>query len=460
MSVVEDHSVALGATYPRVHSAPSLARGLRPLEIVGLTDVWSVLVLVWWLKLGARLELGAALFGVALVVLLCPTWRRAERLQLNALDDAAAVIGRASFAFVLLSGLGVVMGAQMSPVLLATAVASVPAVLAGRTLSYRVVRARRAAAPQRTLVVGGGEVAQRLIQGLSRRDDHGLAVIGVLDDEPLLDEDLLGAPVLGQLSHLPRLLDSLDIDAVIVAFGSSDSSTVDAIRYALAAGKRVWAVPRLYEFGGTAATSDHIWGLPVVRLSAPPSLRSQWIFKRAVDLVASLAGLVVAAPLMAVIAVMILRESGRPILLRQERVGLDGRRFNCLKFRSMRVADPRIEATDWTPDEERITNVGRWLRDSSLDELPQLFNVLRGDMSLVGPRPERPYFVQLFGQLYARYDQRHRVPVGLTGLAQIHGLRGDSSIEERVVFDNYYIENWSLLEDMKILMRTVRALRG
>jgi lipopolysaccharide/colanic/teichoic acid biosynthesis glycosyltransferase len=168
----------------------------------------------------------------------------------------------------------------------------------------------------------------------------------------------------------------------------------------------------------------------------------------------------VLAPVLGVIALAVLLESGRPILLKQRRVGIDGRPFDIYKFRSLQVADESVESTEWAAAEARITRAGHFLRKTSLDELPQLFNILKGEMSLVGPRPERPYFVDLFSDLYPQYGSRHRLPAGLTGWAQIHGLRGDTSIEERAVFDNYYIENWSLAEDMKILLRTMPKLSG
>jgi lipopolysaccharide/colanic/teichoic acid biosynthesis glycosyltransferase len=139
-------------------------------------------------------------------------------------------------------------------------------------------------------------------------------------------------------------------------------------------------------------------------------------------------------------------------------VGLDGKPFGILKFRTMRNGGPKVERTEWAADEARMTRVGRILRKTSLDELPQLFNVLKGEMSLVGPRPERPYFVDLFSDLYPSYNARHRLPAGITGWAQVHGLRGDTSIEDRAAFDNYYIENWSLAQDIKILMRTALAM--
>ncbi|HWL65621.1 MAG TPA: sugar transferase, partial [Actinomycetota bacterium] len=160
------------------------------------------------------------------------------------------------------------------------------------------------------------------------------------------------------------------------------------------------------------------------------------------------------------IALAIYFDSGRPILLRQLRVGLDGQPFNMLKFRTMHTSEAEVEATEWSADEDRITKVGRVLRDTSLDELPQLVNVVRGEMSLVGPRPERPHFVDMFSERYPNYAERHRLPAGVTGWSQIHGLRGDTSIEERAAFDNYYVDNWSLSQDIKILLRTVTAFKN
>jgi exopolysaccharide biosynthesis polyprenyl glycosylphosphotransferase len=250
------------------------------------------------------------------------------------------------------------------------------------------------------------------------------------------------------------------VEVVIVAFSSTEqSSMVDTIREVFAREAQVWVVPRFFELGATDATSDHLWGLPLVRLQPPPRSRPQWALKRVLDFVLALIGVILAAPLMAVIAVATYLDSGRPILLRQVRVGLDGRPFEMLKFRTMRMAEESVEAREWSADRRRVTRVGGFLRSTSLDELPQLFNVLRGDMSLVGPRPERPYFVEQFTNLYPNYDARHRLPAGVTGWAQVHGLRGgETSIEERAVFDNYYIENWSLGQDLKILVKTPIAL--
>jgi lipopolysaccharide/colanic/teichoic acid biosynthesis glycosyltransferase len=171
-------------------------------------------------------------------------------------------------------------------------------------------------------------------------------------------------------------------------------------------------------------------------------------------------GLILLMPLLALLGLAVLLESGRPMLFWQQRIGVDGRSFSLCKFRSMRPVPVVESQTTWT-DTSRISTVGRFLRASSLDEVPQLWNVLRGDMSLVGPRPERPTFVERFSHEHERYWARHRVPVGLTGLAQVNGLRGDTSIADRALFDNYYIANWSLWLDVKIVLLTAReVLRG
>lgn len=199
-------------------------------------------------------------------------------------------------------------------------------------------------------------------------------------------------------------------------------------------------------------------GFPCRPLPPGGPLRTS-LRKRALDVLVSAALLVVAAPVLVVCAALLRALEGPGIVFRQERVGKDGRPFTLLKFRTHRPADPQEAATRWSvADEHRMSAYCRFLRRTSLDELPQLWNVLRGDMSLVGPRPERPYFVAQFSQKYPDYAHRHRMPTGITGLAQIHGLRGDTSIEDRCRFDNTYIDSWSFWQDLCILLRTVSCL--
>jgi exopolysaccharide biosynthesis polyprenyl glycosylphosphotransferase len=265
-----------------------------------------------------------------------------------------------------------------------------------------------------------------------------------------------------------------NIEHVLVAFSTAPNHVVlDVVRRCWALGVSVMVVPRLFEVEGVRAHTEHMGALPLVTLS--PSDPRGWQFgaKYAVDRVVAALTLVLLAPVLGVLALAILITSGRPLFFRQRRVGRDGHVFEMLKFRTMSGAPSdggQLNAT-WAAtmagleaDEEgskvqdRRTPLGRFLRRSSLDELPQLWNVLVGDMSLIGPRPEQLPYVELFEQAIYRYPDRHRVKSGLTGWSQIHGLRGDTSLAERVEWDNFYIENWSPVLDLKIAMKTVPAL--
>jgi exopolysaccharide biosynthesis polyprenyl glycosylphosphotransferase len=250
------------------------------------------------------------------------------------------------------------------------------------------------------------------------------------------------------------------IGTVVLAFPDSDpSDNFAAVVTAQRLGCTVFLVPRLYEVVHDAPDVERLRSYPLIRLSADPTTRPTWWIKRALDLVLSTLALVLNAPVLAGCALAVLLESGRPLIFKQERVGLDGRPFLIYKFRSLRPVDEFEAATTWTvAGDPRVGPVGRFLRRTSLDELPQLWNIVRGEMSLVGPRPERPGFVQQFSVTHERYWARHRVPSGLTGLAQINGLRGNTSIGDRASFDNYYIANWSLWLDIKILILTLREV--
>jgi exopolysaccharide biosynthesis polyprenyl glycosylphosphotransferase len=221
----------------------------------------------------------------------------------------------------------------------------------------------------------------------------------------------------------------------------------------------IWVVPRFFEMGGDMTGLDHIGSVPVVKIHARTQARRGWRMKRLVDILIASVGILMTGPLMALIAGAVKVGSVGPVIYRQERIGVGGRRIRILKFRTMADSskDPTQDAA-WTASADRVTKIGAFLRKSGLDELPQLFNVLRGDLTLVGPRPERPKYVEMFDAMYPHYAARHRVPSGITGWAQIHGLRGDTSIDERARFDNYYIENWSMWNDLKILMLTSRTL--
>jgi lipopolysaccharide/colanic/teichoic acid biosynthesis glycosyltransferase len=224
----------------------------------------------------------------------------------------------------------------------------------------------------------------------------------------------------------------------------------------------------LFDVVSRHAEVEHIGGLPLIRTG--PVSPNGWRFrvKLILDRVAALALLVAFAPALALIAAAVRLSSPGPVLFRQRRVGLDGRVFDLLKFRTMRLGDDGIARLAMVEDSapggvegvDRRTSVGAWLRATSLDEMPQLINVARGEMSIVGPRPERPEYVALFSKRLPRYSERHRVPAGMTGWAQVHGLRGQTSLTKRIEWDNYYIENWSLTLDLRILALTLPTLFG
>ena len=458
------HAIRAGVQCVTTLSDPRAGLGLRIRQgdLLFVADVWVLLSVVWCARLvTGALDLSIALFAVgAFLFIVCPRAGR-DRIGPSVWDEAGSIGRGAVGAYAPASVVTVLTGAGDPRALLLVALTTVATLTLGRGAAYAFERAfRREGRKVRTLVVGGGEVARRVVSTLAEHDEYGLEVVGAVDDDPKLTPSELGTRIIGSVDEAPDIVARRRVDAVIVTFTSSEQANmIDSIREVFARGAQVWVVPRFFEIGATDATHDHLWGLPLVRLQPPPRSRPQWPLKRVLDFVVALFGVVVTAPLMAVLAVATYLDSGRPILLRQVRVGLDGRPFEMLKFRSMRVADDDVEAREWSADRTRVTRIGRLLRSTSLDELPQLFNVLRGDMSLVGPRPERPYFVEMFSDRYPNYESRHRIPAGVTGWAQVNGLRGGhTSVEERAVFDNYYIENWSLAQDLKILAKTPVAL--
>jgi exopolysaccharide biosynthesis polyprenyl glycosylphosphotransferase len=432
-------------------------------DLVFFFDLWVLLGILWVSRVGTEnVDLGVGVFGLATFALVVFPKTSRERLGANALDDVGSIFKRVCIAYAAGSALIVLVDSGSTRALLGVAASTVPLLIIGRAIAYHIERSlRRRGSRSRVLVVGGGTIARRVVTTLAQHPEYGLQVVGAADDNPRLSPSELGAPVLGNLIEVPMLVRAHRVDIVIVAFSSSEhGSMVDVIRAAMANGAQGWVIPRFFELGCRQAVGDHLWGLPVVRLQKPARSRPEWILKRLLDFLLAGIGVVALSPLMLIIAGVIYLESGRPLLFKQTRLGLNGREFDILKFRTMKVVDEGVASAEWAADRRRVTRVGRLLRDSNLDELPQLFNILRGEMSLVGPRPERPYFVQMFSERFPNYGSRHRFPAGLTGWAQIHGLRGDTSIEERVAFDNYYIENWSLAQDTKILAKSVTLLMG
>jgi Undecaprenyl-phosphate glucose phosphotransferase len=310
------------------------------------------------------------------------------------------------------------------------------------------------------LLVGAGELGERVVETIEHHRELGFRVTGVLSRDLLLPGTTVrGAAVVGTTDDLERILGERPVDQVILALPSEDMSLMKALMERLALHTvDVKIVPDLFQYVTLYGGLEEFGGLPIVSLQGGPLEGWNLVAKRAFDILFSALALLILSPLMAGVALAVKLTSRGSVLYRQERMGMDGAVFHILKFRTMRVGSEEGGPRMTTAEDDRRTSMGALLRRSSLDELPQLFNVLRGDMSLVGPRPERPVFIEEFKRQIPKYHLRHKVKAGITGWAQINGLRGQTSIQKRIEYDLYYIENWSLLLDLKILVRT--ALGG
>ena len=396
------------------------------------------------------------------------TWRLkslyTRRVSLSVLDDLPALGSGVLVGLAPATALSVLFGdgRNFERRVLLVGIVLLGAAVVCRSVAYAAVLAlrRRGIIFHPTVMIGSGAVADALAQRIEDHPESGLRLIGVLCG-PSRDCNDGRVPCLGTSKDLAGLVRTHHVTNLIIGYGGMVSSDlVGVLRTADRADLEVHVVPRLFELSTIRGSDDHIWGLPLARLRSPSDRRLTRPMKRLTDVAVAVVALVLTAPLLLAIAVGVRLELGPGILFRQTRIGAYGQAFQMLKFKSMRpaVAD---DGRRWSVDAQDIGPVGRFIRRYSLDELPQLFNVLRGDMSLVGPRPERPEYVEQFAAAYPRYVHRHRVPVGMTGLAAVNGLRGDTSIEERANFDNWYIESWSLWLDVKILLRTMGAvLRG
>ncbi|MFN2557861.1 MAG: sugar transferase [Nitriliruptorales bacterium] len=400
------------------------------------------------------------LHATAIVLFLALGGSYRHRFQLSVLDQAPTLVLQLlapSFVVVLC---GIPYGAS-GPVLLQPLLVPL-AVLVTRGASYGLVRQLRARGHlvEPVVIVGGGAIAAELARQIRQRPEYGLVAIGYVDD---LASRLLDIPRLGRLADLESLLRAHPARRVIVAFPTRPAhELVGILRRVERLGVDIAIVPRFFEVGpnDSAHGLDEIRGIPL-RPVHPLALSSpNWRLKRLFDVVLATVLLVITAPILAVAAVAVRLTSPGPILFRQQRIGQWGRQFQMLKLRSLTAASSSVEA-DGVPEALPMTTVGRFLRRTNLDELPQLLNVLRGDMSLIGPRPEQPHLVEFFGKAIRGYEDRHRVPVGVSGLAQVNGVRGDlglAPIAERARFDNRYIEQWSLWRDITLLLRTVASV--
>lgn len=319
---------------------------------------------------------------------------------------------------------------------------------------------RRGVNVKTILVVGAGELGRRVVETIESHRELGFKVTGLLTRRPeKVGSTVLGVPVVGRFSELEQALERAPVDQVILALPLEEQPQMRELMEVLAQRTvDVKVVPDLFSYVTLRGGLEEFGGLPIISLQGDPMEGWNRVSKRVFDALISSLALIVLAPVMLALAALVKLTSRGPVLYSQERMGIDGQLFHMYKFRTMRVDAEREGARFATEGDPRRTPVGAFLRRTSLDELPQFWNVLVGDMSLVGPRPERPVFIQEFKKQIPRYHLRHMVKSGITGWAQVNGLRGNTSIKDRIDYDLYYIEHWSLLFDLKILVRT--ALGG
>ncbi len=307
------------------------------------------------------------------------------------------------------------------------------------------------------LLVGYSKAAESFIDRIVGNPQWGFDVFGVLDDAMEAGFEYKNVKVVGKLKDLEALLQNEDLPEVAITLSLDDYGKLEEmVRICEKQGVHTQFIPDYVKFIPSRAYTEDLFGLPLINIRYVPLANGGYAaIKRIADVLMSFFGIIVFSPVMLIAAILVKLSSPGPVIFKQERVGLHNKTFNMYKFRSMRLQTDEEERAGWTTEgDPRVTVIGSFLRRTSLDELPQLFNIFVGNMSLVGPRPERPQFVEKFKEEIPRYMIKHQVRPGLTGWAQVNGLRGDTSIEERVKYDIYYIENWNIFFDIKIILMT------
>jgi Undecaprenyl-phosphate glucose phosphotransferase len=446
------------------------------LVVADATLVSAAWVLAWWLRFESGLLPPAAAppslaSHASLLVAIVPLFLllfRGRGLYLpqrtgSLLHEAGGVIHATGLGVVLLVTLTFFSGSPLKSrvALVAFALLAPLGVMSFRTagrLGLRSLR-RRGRNLRYVLVVGAGQLAEEIIHRIHAHPEAGLRVLGVVADVGRgARQSVAGIPILGGTAQLKEALYAGDrVDQVIIALPQAETNTLEKLMVDLDDEVvSVKLVPDLLRVMTLRSSVESLDGLPIIGLRESPMVGWAAAKKRCFDLAVCA---VIGAPALAVgagVAAIIWLTNGRPILYTQERTGLDGRIFRIFKFRSMQRDAERETGPVWTGmDDPRRTRLGVWLRRTNLDELPQLINVLKGDMSLVGPRPERPVFIEEFRREIPGYMLRHKTKAGLTGWAQVHGWRGDTSLHERVEHDLYYIQNWSIGLDVRILLLTL-----
>ncbi len=442
----------------RASLAPSVGRRLPLTAVLVAFDAAALLLGPVFMSGAGEVPL-ALVFAAAALGLLTLAGRERPGINPRVSDELPTLIGLLAVAAILVAPIADDSGLRDFVKIFP---ATVALFVTFRAIACRLIREARARGfvVDRVIVVGAGERGTELATTLEKHPEYGLLPVGFVDS---FDDASLPLPVLGRIEDIEELIARHRIRRLIIAFGGTrEPELIRRLRSLEPLPVEIHVVPRFFEFGDTAVGGrmDDIWGIPLVHLRRSALRGLAWRAKRALDVLAASTLILLAAPVMLACVVGVRLSSPGPVLFRQKRVGQRGELFELLKFRSMRINDR--SDTQWSSDDaELLTPFGRLIRRTGMDELPQLFNVLAGSMSLVGPRPERPYFADQFSVDVNGYSDRHRVPAGLTGWAQVHGLRGDSSIAQRARFDNHYIEHWSLWRDLVILARTaLTVLRG
>ena len=309
------------------------------------------------------------------------------------------------------------------------------------------------------LLVGYSRAAEGYINRILDNPQWGYVIAGVLDDFVPIGTSYHGIEVIGNIDKLADYLQGNNYDEITITLPLNDYDRLEElVAQCENLGVHTKFIPDYSSLFPSNPFTEDVQGIPVINIRYVPLTNSfNRLAKRLVDIFGSLIGIILCSPVMFVVAFLIKSTDNGPILFKQERVGLNGKTFNMYKFRSMRVQTESEEKKGWTTkDDPRVTTIGKFIRKTSIDELPQLFNILIGQMSIVGPRPERPQFVEKFKEEIPRYMVKHQVRPGLTGWAQINGYRGDTSIRKRIEYDLYYIENWSMMFDFRIIIGTIR----
>ncbi len=307
------------------------------------------------------------------------------------------------------------------------------------------------------LLIGYSRAAQGYIDRVKANPDWGYLIRGILDDHAERGTEYKGVRVLGPIANLDEILPMNRLDEIAITLSINEYDKLERIVNACEkSGVHTKFIPDYNKVIPTKPYTEDLQGLPVINIRNVPLTDSfNAAVKRTIDIIGGTFALVLFSPIMLIVAIAVRTSSPGPVIFSQERVGLHNRPFKMYKFRSMEVQKPSEEENAWTTrNDPRVTKVGKFIRKTSIDELPQLWNIVKGDMSLVGPRPERPHFVEKFREEIPRYMVKHQVRPGLTGWAQVNGYRGDTSITKRIEYDLYYIENWSLGLDFKIIFLT------